>query len=301
MEVRPDTLGLVESYRELRFAKRDLAGVSRGAAGANAREGVGLSAVHGHVIFPSRNTGLFLSRPWGPNLHYIIANTVHLMAEETQMRSAAFPTLTLLLILGATACHDSAIDYLTEPTGLSPTAEPMPDGPGTSAQAITDQEPGSCHFGKPVEVDEYNGLIYGYGGRFVPNVQGQIVDLWVVSPDLAEMPDDISWTCNPFELEDQVVLELAAHNDHPDDVTNFGLVQILDDIDSVIPSWYLAYQPPPAGETLNNFRRKMVLKLWNHGQLDSLVDSVQVTVTACFHPHPAFKQWCIQNAIGDDG
>ena len=215
------------------------------------------------------------------------------------MRSTALPALLSAFILGATACDDSPIDHLTEPTGLLPTSEPLPEGDATLAQAITDLDFGSCRFGDPVEIDEYNGLIYGSGGRWVPGpLLPQIVDMWKLSIYfVGELPDDISWICNPFELEQAVELELAAHDDHPDDITHFGLVEIHDDVSSTLPSWYLAYQPPPGGESPNDFRRKMVLKLWDLGNLFPLLDSVQVTVTACFHP--AFKHQCIQNELGD--
>jgi len=216
------------------------------------------------------------------------------------MRSAALPTLALAFILGVTACHDSATDHLTEPKGVPPAA--VPQGPATSVHAITDPESGSCHFGDPVEIDEYNGLVYLLGWRQVPGgLEGQqVVDMWGVSPDFAEMPDDISWICNPEELEDEVELQLVAHDEYPDDIAGFSLVQIYDDIDNYIPSWYLAYRVvTPVGEDDGGaFRKRMVLKLWDPGLADPLVDSVPVTVTGCFHP--ALKSHCIQNELENE-
>ena len=211
------------------------------------------------------------------------------------MRPAAFPTLILVSILGAGACYDSGIDHVgSGPTELATTAVPPAGVPATTAQATADLAPGSCHFGNPVEIDEYNGLVYVHGGRHLLDSPGQVVDMWGLLTELIEMPDDISWTCNPEEMEHGLVPQLVAHDGFPDDIVGFSLVQI-HDMDHVIPEWYLAYRLPVTEEDLvpEAFRKRMVLKLWNPHHMDSLADSVQVTVTACLDP--AFKYECILN------
>ncbi|MCY3942250.1 MAG: hypothetical protein OXG18_00565 [Gemmatimonadetes bacterium] len=160
-----------------------------------------------------------------------------------------------------------------------------------------------CHFGKPLEMDEYNGLVYLYGGRPGPS-GGQVVDMWLRIPEIIELPDDISWTCNPEEFEHSttLALELAQHNEFPNDVLEFNLERIAVDPVEFIGRWHLIYQVPVLDDDLRgNWKKRMVLKLWDTGRLiEPLLDSVPVTVTACLHPHPLVKHACI-DAIENGG
>ena len=89
-----------------------------------------------------------------------------------------------------------------------------------------------------LEMDEYNGLLFVRGGRHLPLGRGQVVDMWLRIPEVFELPDDISWTCVPPELEDEelIYLELLPHNDHRDEVEHFHLV-LADGLDPSNPSF----------------------------------------------------------------
>lgn len=158
-----------------------------------------------------------------------------------------------------------------------------------------DLNQGDCHFGDPLEMDEYNGIVYRTGGRPVPNGQGQVVDMWLRIPEVFELPDDISWVCNPKELEDHIDIQLLPHDEYPDDVRGFRLVEIYDNTENLLPSWYLVYHLPD-DDLRRPFVRRMMLRLWNTGRINPVVDLAPVTVTACQNPEE--KNACIDELQG---
>ena len=207
-----------------------------------------------------------------------------------------------VLALALAGCVESGVSDFTAPGGVATeVATDVGESPVASIDDPDTLDTGDCHFGKPLEMDEYNGLVFLYEGRPAPN-GGQVVDMWLRSSHVFELPDDISWTCNPEELEHSttLALELAPHNDFPDDVAEFALERIVVDPVEFVGRWHLIYQVPVLNDDLRgDWRKRMVLKLWDTGRFVPLLDSVPVTVTACLHSHPLIKHACI-DALEDE-
>lgn len=196
------------------------------------------------------------------------------------------------LALANAGCAESGVSDPLDGGGILTEAELVVEEDVTSSLAMTKLGDMECHFGKPLEMDEYNGLVYVSGGRPSSFIPSQIVDMWIrQTPEVFELPDDISWTCNPAELENSAQVELVAHDYFPDDIRNFRLVQLYDNPANFIPKWYLSYDVPVPVRGV--FVKRMVLKLWDYARFNPLLDSVPVTVTAC--DHPGMKNQCIND------